>query len=120
MMTTLNQDVNPVAFQPIEEANITFTGNQALKDIGELKHKTFDKAVLHKSACYHDKKSTIALNLHTNDGSLFSVPPSLISCELSSAGDNQAISCINENKLGGYNICFIPRNCGKYWLKVKL
>ena len=120
VMATVNQDVNTVVFQPIEEANITFTGNQALKDIGKLKHKTFDKAVLHKSACYHDKKSTITLNLHTNDGSLFSVPPSLISCELSSAGDNQTISNINENKLGGYNISFIPRNCGKYWLKVKL
>ena len=96
--------------------DILFTVN----NIGELKHKTFNKAVLHKSACYHDKKSTITLNLHTNDGSLFSVPPSIISCELSSAGDNQAMSCINENQLGGYNISFIPHNCGKYWLKVKL
>ena len=29
-MTTVSQDVDSVVFQPIEEANITFTKNQAL------------------------------------------------------------------------------------------
>ena len=80
-MTTVNQDVNPVVFQPIEEANISFTGNQRLVDkyegIGELKSKTFGKSVLVKSACYVDKKSTITLNLQTLDGSPLSIPLSL-------------------------------------------
>ena len=31
-MTTVNQDFNPVVFQPIEEANITFASNQTLVD----------------------------------------------------------------------------------------
>ena len=66
VMTTVNQDVNPVVFQPIEEANITFTSNQTLVDkykgIGELKSKTFGKSFLVKHACYVGKKSTITLN----------------------------------------------------------
>ena len=45
VMTTVNQDVNPVVFQPIEEANITFTSNHTLLDeyqgIGQLKSKPF-------------------------------------------------------------------------------
>ena len=101
VMTTVNQDVNPVVFQPIEEANITFTSNQTLVDkyegIGQLKSKTFGKSILVKNACYIGKKSTITLNLQTQDGYLFSVPLSLISCELSSVNDSQLISCdINE------------------------
>ena len=55
VMTTVNQDVNPVVFQPIEEANITFTSNQTLVDkyegIGQLKSKMFRKSILVKNAC---------------------------------------------------------------------
>ena len=89
VMTTVNQDVKPVVFQPIEEANITFTSNQTLVDkyegIGQLKSKPFGKLVLVKNACYIGKKSTITINIQTQDGHPFSVPLSLISCELSSA-----------------------------------
>ena len=125
VMTTVNQDVNPVVFQPIEEANITFTSNQTLVDkyegIGELKSKPFGKSVLVKNACYVDKKSTITLNLQTQDGSPLSVPPSLISCELSSADDSQLISCdINETKSGNYDISFTPRTRGKHQLTIRL
>ena len=125
VMTTVNQDVNPVVFQPIEEANITFTSNQTLVDkyegIGELKSKTFGKSVLVKNACYVDKKSTITLNLQTQDGSSLSVPLSLISCELSSADDSQLISCdINETQLGNYDISFTPRTRGKHQLTIRL
>ena len=125
VMTTVNQDVNPVVFQPIEEANITFTSNQTLVDkyegIGELKSKMFGKSVLVKNACYIGKKSTITLNLQTQDGSPFSVPLSLISCELSSADDSQLISCdINETKSGNYDISFTPRTRGKHQLTIRL
>ena len=125
VMTTVNQDVNPVVFQPIEEANITFTSNQTLVDkyegIGELKSKTFGKSVLVKNACYIGKKSTITLNLQTQDGSPFSVPLSLISCELSSADDSQLISCdINETKSGNYDISFTPCTRGKHKLTIRL
>ena len=125
VMTTVNQDVNPVVFQPIEEANITFTSNQTLVDkyegIGELKSETFGKSVLVKNACYVGKKSTITLNLQTQDGSPFSVPLSLISCELSSADDSQLISCdINETQSGNYDISFTLRTTGKHQLTIRL
>ena len=122
VMTAVNQDVNPVVFQPIEEANITFTSNQTLVDkyesIGELKSKTFGKSVLVKNTCYVGK---ITLYLQTQDGSPFSVPLSLISCKLSSADDSQIISCdINETQSGTYNICFIPPIRGKHQLTIQL
>ena len=125
VMTTVNQDVNPVVFQPIEEPNITFTSNQTLVDkyegIGELKSKTFGKSIIVKNACYIGKKSTITLNLQTQDGSPLSVPLSLISCELSSAGDSQLISCdINETQSGNYDISLTPRTGGKYQLTIRL
>ena len=125
VMTIVNQDVNPVVFQPIEEANITFTSNQTLVDkyegIGQLKSKTFGKSILVKNAWYTGKKSTITLNLLTQDGSPFSVPLSLISCELSSADDNQLISCdINETQSGNYDISFTPCTRGKHQLTIRL
>ena len=125
VMTTVNQDVNPVVFQPIEEANITFTSNQTLvdkyQDIGVLKSKTFGKSSLIKNACYVGKKSTITLNLQSQDGSPLSVPLSLISCELSSADDSQLISCdINETQSGNYDISFTPRTRGKHQLTIRL
>ena len=125
VMTTVNQDVHPVVFQPIEKANITFTSNQTLVDkyegIGELKSKTFGKSVLVKNACYIGKKSTIVLNLQTQDGSPFSVSLSLISCELSSAHDSQLISCdINETQSGNYDISFTPCTRGKHQLTIQL
>ena len=125
VMTTVNQDVNPVVFQPIEKANITFTSNQTLVDkyegIGELKSKRFGKSVLVKNACYVGKKSTITINLQTQDGSPFSVPLSLISCELSSADDSQLISCdINETQSGNYDISFTPRTGGKHQFTIRL
>ena len=125
VMTTVNQDVNPVVFQPIEEANITFTSNHTLVDeyegIGELKSKTFGKSVLVKNACYVGTKSTITLKLQTQDGSPLSLPLSLISCELSSADDSQRISCdINETQSGNYDISFTPCTRGKHQLAIRL
>ena len=128
VMTTVDQDVNPVVFQPIEEANITFTSNQTLVDkyegIGKLISKPFGKSVLVKNACYVGKKSTITLDLQTQDGSPFSVPLSLISCELSSADDSQLISVlscdINETQSGNYDISFTPRTRGIHQLTIRL
>ena len=124
-MTTVNQDVNPVVFQPIEEANITFTSNHTLVDkfegIGQLKSKTFAKSILVKNPCYVGKTSTITLDLQSQDGSPFSVPLSLISCELSTADDSQLISCdINENQSGNYDISYTPCTRGKHQLTIRL
>ena len=126
VMRTVNQDVNPDVFQPIEEANITFTSNHTLVDtckyegIGEFKSNIFGKFILVKNACYVGKKSTVTLNLQTQDGSPFSVPLS-ISCELSSGVDSQLISCdINQTQSGNYNISFTPRTRGKHQLTIRL
>ena len=126
VMTIVNQDVNPVVFQPIEEANITFTRNQTLvgryEGIGELTSKTFGNSVLVKNTCYVGKKSTVAVNLQSHDGSPFSVPLSLISCELSSARNSQPmIACdINETQSGKYNISFTPNTREEHKLIVRL
>ena len=125
VMTTVNQDVIPVVFQPIEEANITFTSNHTLVDkyqgIGQLKSKPFGKSSLIMNACYVGKKSNITLNLQTQDGSPLSVPLSLISCELSSAHDSKLISCdINETQSGNYDISITPRTRGKHQLTIRL
>ena len=125
VMTTVNQDVNPVVFQPIEEANITFTRNQTLvgryEGIGELTSKTFGNSVLVENTCYVGKKSTVAVNLQTHDGSPFSVPLSLISCELSSARNSQPIACdIDETQSGKYNISFTPNSREEHELIVRL
>ena len=125
VMATVNQDVNPAVFQPIEEANITFTKNQTVvskyEGIGELKSKMFGKSFLVKNACYAGKKSTITVNLQTHDGSPLSVPLSLISCELSSAGDSQLISCdINETQSGNHDISFTPHTGGEHQLTIQL
>ena len=43
-MTTVNQNVNPAVFKPIEEANITFTVGK-FEGIGELKSKILHESV---------------------------------------------------------------------------
>ena len=92
-MTKVNQDVNPEVFQPIEEANIEFIENQGLvgeyESIGELKSEMFGNSAVMINTCYIGKKSVINLHLQTQDRNPFSVPLSLISCELSSAGDSE-------------------------------
>ena len=127
VMTTVNQDVDPVVFQPIEQANIIFTRNQTLVDkyegIGELNCKFFGKSVLAKKSCYVNKKSTVTLNLQTHNGLPILVPLSLISCELSFAGDstNKPIACdIKGIQSGIYDISFIPLTRGRYELMVRL
>ena len=80
VMTTVNEDVNPIVFHPAEEA-ITFTGIHTLVEgIDELS-KRFDKTVVVKKTCYPDTKSTINLNFETHDGSAPVCPftPSLTS-----------------------------------------
>ena len=125
VMATVNQDVNPVVYQPIEAANVIFIRSQTLVDIhkgiGEIKSKTFGKSVVIKNAYYVDKKATVTLKLQTHDDSPFSIPLSLISCILSSASDSQLIPCdMNEIQTGIYEISFTPQARGKYQLIVKL
>ena len=123
LMTTVNQDVNPVVYQPIEEANITFTRNQTLvgknEDIGVLKSNTFYKSFLVTNICHLSEKSTITLNLQTHDESPFLVPLSLVSCKR--FVDGQLIACdINVTQSGNYKISFTPHTRRKRQLIVQL
>ena len=80
VMTTVNEDVNPIVFHPAEEA-ITFTGIHTLVEgIDELS-KLFDKTVVVKKTFYPDTKPTIDLNLQTHDRSapVYPFTPSLTS-----------------------------------------
>ena len=125
VMTTVNQGVSPAVFQPTEEANIEFISKQTsvgkYESIGELKSKTLGKSTVVKNTCYVGKKSTINLHLESDDGSPFSVPLSLISCDLSSKGDSQLIAChVNENQSGIYNITFTPCNREEHQLIIRL
>ena len=125
VMTKVNQDVNSEVFQPIEEANIEFIKNQGLvvkyESIGELKSEMFGNSAVMINTCYIGKKSVINLYLQTQDGNPFSIPLSLISCELSSADDSELIACnIYETELGNYNIRFTPHTGGKHQLIVRL
>ena len=121
VMTKVNQDVDLDAFQPAEKANITFTRYQKYDGIGELKSKTFGKSVLFKNACYVHNKSTITLNMQTYDGSPFSIPLSLMSCQLLSVDSSEPIACdINDNQSSNYDIRFTPHTTGKHQLIVRL
>ena len=125
VMTSVNQDVDSLVFQPIEETNIQFVRNQKLaakfEGIGELKSKTFGKSVLIKNACYAGTKSTMTLNLQTQNGTPFSIPVSLISCQLSTADDSQVTACdINEIQSGKYDISFTSHTGGKHQLTVRI
>ena len=88
------------------------------ESIGELKSEMFGNSA---NTCYIGKKSFINLYLQTQDRNPFSVLLSLISCELSSADDNELIACnIYETQLGNYNISFTPHTGGKHQLIVRL
>ena len=79
------------------------------KEIGDIKSSIFGKVVFSSTTCSPNTPSTATLTLQSQDGSPFSLPPSLISCKLSSSGNNQTIKCdINQTHQGKYNISFTP------------
>ena len=121
-MEVLNQNINPIVFQPIEEATITFiTYADKYDGIGKLEYGSFGKPVLTRKPCYVGKKSTTLLNLQSHDGSPFSIPTSLMSCEFSSPQDGEYIAYdINETQSGNYDITFTPHNEGNHDLTVQL
>ena len=119
VLTTVKREVNPIVFQPIEDANITFIKLKMVDGIGHVKSETFGKSVLVKSVI--GRKSTITLKLLAIDESAFSIPPNLFSCELSSASNSQFVACdINETQSGNYDISFNLCTEGTYHLIVRL
>ena len=123
-MNTTTQNVDPTVFQPIENANIKFTKNETTKkEIGIITSTAFEKAILKVFPCLAKRRSTTTeLALHSQDGSPFSLPPSLISSTLSSPGDTHSVKCdiTQTRQAGKYNITFTPSTRGKHQLIVQV
>ena len=109
-MKTVSQNVETAKLYPVEKADIKFSKNDITeKEIGDIKSSVSVKAVFSSPTCSPNTPSTATLTLHSQDGSLFSLPPSLITCKLFSSGNNQAIKChINQIQQGKYKISFTP------------
>ena len=112
-MNTATQHVDPTAFQPIENADMKFTKTNTIeKEIGLITSTTYDgKATLKVSPCLAKELSTATLTLQSQNGSPFSLHPSLISSTLSSPGDTaHSVKCdiTQTRQAGKYNITFTP------------
>ena len=129
-MEVVSTQINPDVFQPVEEANITFTGNKKLvescNNIGEVNSFCFSDYSNVKVSCptssVSGRKVTATLSLQTKLGSPYKIPPSLpFTCHLISGDTNQAIVCdIKETEVGKYSVSFTPSACGKHELKIQV
>ena len=129
-MEVVSAQINPDVFQPVEEANITFTGNNKLvescKSIGEVDSFSFADYSNVKVSCptssMAGRKVTATLSLQTKLGSPYKIPPSLpLTCHLISGDTSQAIVCdIKETLVGKYSVSFTPSARGKHQLKIQV
>ena len=123
-LNTATQHVDPTVFHPIENANIKFTINETTKkEIGIITSTTYGKATLKVFPCLAKRRSTTTeLTLHSQDGSPFFLPLSLISSTLSSPGDTHSVKCdiTQTRQAGKYNITFTPSTRGKHQLIVQV
>ena len=130
-MEVVSTQINPDVFQPVEEANITFTGNKKLvencKNIGEVDSFSFADYHNVKVSCptssMAGRKVTATLSLQTKLGSPYKIFPSLpLTCHLISGDTSQAIVCdIKETEVGKYSVSFTPSVLarGKHQLKIQ-
>ena len=113
-------------FQPLEQADIELVKsnkiNEICKNIGKVKHTSL--ATSKVSASFRplpmtDQESTITISF---DGSPVPVPPSLISCFLTSPDNSQPIQCsVKESRQSGqYNVVFTPVTRGLHQLHVRV
>ena len=110
-MNTTTQHVDPTVFQPIENANMKFTKTKPNeKGIGLITSKTYGRRILEVVPSLAKQQSTATITLQSQDGSPFSLSPSLISSTLSSPGNTHSVKCdITQTcQEGKYNITFTP------------
>ena len=94
-MEVVSTQINPDVFQPVEEANITFTVNKKLvescKNIGVVSYSFSPvKGNLSIKVAMADRKVTATLSLQTKVGSPYKISPSLpLTCHLIS-GDTSS------------------------------
>ena len=126
-MEVVSTQINPDVFQPVEEANITFTGNKKLvescKNIGKVSYAFSPvKGNLSIKVAMAGRKVTATLSLQTKLGSPYKIPPSLpLTFHLISGDTSQAIVCdIKETEVGKYSVSFTPSSRGKHQLKIQV
>ena len=126
-MEVVSTQINTDVFQPIEEANITFTGNNKLvescKNIGVVSYSFSPvKGNLSIKVAMAGRKVTATLGLQTKLSSPYKIPPSLpLTCHLISGDTSQAIICdIKETEVGKYSVSFTPSSRGKHQLKIQV
>ena len=110
-MNTTTQNVDPTMFLPIENADMKYEKNDTNKnEIGSITNTRNTKATLKLSPCLAKEISAATLTLQSQDGSPFSLSPSLISSTLSSPGDTHSVKCdiTQTRQAGKYNITFTP------------
>ena len=109
-MKIVGQNVESAELYPVEKGDIKFSKDDITeREIGDITSSIFGKAVFSSTICSPNTPSTATLTLQSQDGSPFPLPSSLISCKLSSPGNDQAIKChINQTQQGKYNIRFTP------------
>ncbi len=106
-MNTATQHVDPTVFQPIENADVKFMKFDLTENgFGLITSTTYGKATLDVLPCLAKQPSTATLNLHSQNGSLFCLPPSIISTTLSSG--NSKCDITQAHQTGKYNITFTP------------
>ena len=126
-MEVVSTQINPDVFQPVEEANISFTGNKKLvescKNIGVISYSFSPvKGNLSIKVAMAGRKVTATLSLQTKLGSPYKIPPFLpLTCHLISGDTSQAIVCdIKEAEVGKYFVSFTPSARGKHRLKIQV
>ena len=122
-MNTTTQHVDPTVFHPIENANMKFTKNERTeKRIGLITSKTYGRSALKVVPSSVKQQSTATLTLQSQDGSPFSLSPSLIFSTLSSPGNTHSVKCdiTQIRQEGKYNITFTPSTRGKHELIVQV
>ena len=110
-MNTTTQNVDPTMFRPIENADMKYEKNDTnKKEIGSITNTRNTKATLEVLPCLAKQPSTATLTLQSQDGSPFSLPPSLISSTLFSPGNTHSVKCdiTQTYQAGKYNITFTP------------
>ena len=131
-MEVVSTQINPDVFQPVEEADITFTGNEkfieSCKNIGTVNYSfppiKSDLSIKVPLMAGRKVTACAGLSLQTKVGSPYKIPPSLpLTCHLIhiSGDTSHAIVCDIENtKLDEYSVSFTPSARGKHELKIQV
>ena len=127
-MAVTSKQINPDAFQPVEEANITLIESkiavESCKNLGtvEFSFSPIKSDVALSVPPMSGKKAVATLSLQTKLGSPYKISPSLpLACHLMSADFSRAIVCdIEETNLeaGKYSVSFTPSVHGTHQLQL--